>query len=226
MAEAEFYMREALKEAEKAFEKGEVPIGALLVYEGEIIARAHNEVETLKDASAHAEMLCLKAGARYFDNWRLTGTTLYSTLEPCSMCAGAILLSRVDKLVWGAKDLRHGADGSFIDLLSRKHPTHQLEVEAHVLQEEAAELMRQFFQKRRKENRERGELFDELVHSQQEKLYSCAKRIVPNITPDDLLQPNDFVQLENHPFFRYEEGVLEGLLTARMAFLASKAEED
>ncbi len=126
----------------------------------------------------------------------------------------------------GREDLRHGADGSFIDLLSRKHPTHQLEVEAHVLQEEAAELMRQFFQKRRKENRERGELFDELVHSQQEKLYSCAKRIVPNITPDDLLQPNDFVQLENHPFFRYEEGVLEGLLTARMAFLARKAEED
>ncbi len=80
-----------------------MPVGALLVYEGEIIARAHNEVETLKDASAHAEMLCLKAGARYFDNWRLTGATLYSTLEPCSMCAGAILLSRVDKLVWGAK---------------------------------------------------------------------------------------------------------------------------
>lgn len=141
------------------------------------------------------------------------------------MCAGAILLSRIDKLVWGAKDLRHGADGSFIDLLGRKHPTHQLQVQAGVLQEEAADLMRRFFQKRRKENTPQKELFDELVSSQQERLLACAKGIVPQVTPEDLLQPNDFIQLESHPLFRYEEGVLEGLLTARMAFLAREAEK-
>ncbi len=225
LEEHEFFMREALKEAQKAFEKGEVPVGAVLVYEGKIIARAHNEVETQKDASAHAEMLCIKAGARYFENWRLAGATLYCTLEPCSMCAGALLLARVEKLVWGAKDLRHGADGSFIDLLARKHPTHQLKVEAGVLQEESADLMRRFFQTRRKENAQNNELFDELVHSQKQRLLSCAQGIVPKVTAEDLLQPNDFAQLECHSLFRYEEGVLEGLLTARMAFLARDAEK-
>jgi tRNA(adenine34) deaminase len=225
MDEKENFMREALKEAEKAFKKGEVPVGAVIVYNGEIIARAHNEVETQQDASAHAEMLCLKAAARYLGSWRLTGATLYCTLEPCSMCAGAMLLSRIETLVWGAKDLRHGADGSFIDLLSRKHPTHQLKVVPHVLQEESSALMKSFFQERRRENERQEELFDELVHTQQERLLKCAKRIVPQVIQDDLLQPNDFPALENHPHFRYEEGVLEGLLTARMAYLAKKADK-
>lgn len=220
----EEFMKEALKEAEKAFTKGEVPVGAVLVFKGKIIARAHNEVEGMKDASAHAEMLCIKAASRYLDQWRLSESTLYCTLEPCSMCAGAMLLSRIDTLVWGAKDLRHGADGSFIDLLSRKHPTHQLKVVPNVLQEESAALMKRFFQERRKENSRSEELFDELVQAQQDRLLKCAKRIVPQVIQDDLLQPNDFPALENHPHFRYEEGVLEGLLTARMAYLAEKAE--
>ena len=98
MKERENFMRVALEEAKKAFEEGEVPVGAVIVHEGKIIARAHNEVEQRKDATAHAEILCLKSAARYFGNWRLSNAQLYSTLEPCAMCAGALLLSRIETL--------------------------------------------------------------------------------------------------------------------------------
>ncbi len=219
----EIFMHEALVEAKKAFNAGEVPVGAVLVYEGKIVARAHNRVEQEKDATCHAEMLCIRASARLLGNWRLTGATLYCTLEPCSMCAGALLLARVDTLVYGAKDLRHGADGSFIDLLKKKHPTHEIKVYGGVLEEEARTLMQTFFQQRRKE-KTHVELFDELAEAQRKKLRTFAERTIPNITDDDLLQPNDFPTLENHPNFRYEEGVLEGLLTARMALLAQERE--
>lgn len=138
-------MKEALKEAEKGYEKGEVPVGAVLVCQNKIIARAHNQVEFLKDATAHAEMLCLKAGAVQLENWRLSKTTLYSTLEPCSMCAGALILSRVNTLAWGAQDLRHGADGSLFNILNKPHPIHELYVHRHILQEECSTLMRKFF---------------------------------------------------------------------------------
>lgn len=221
----EIFMFEALKEAQKAFEKGEVPVGAVLVKNGAIIARGHNQVEAQKDASAHAEMLCLKEGMRALDNWRLNDTILYCTLEPCSMCAGALILARVKMLVWGAKDLRHGADGSFIDLLQREHPIHQLEVLSGILEEQARELMQRFFRERRMAKALQAE-FEELIALQQGKLLNFAQRIVPNVTPDDLLQPNDFPELENHPHFRYEEGVLEGLLTARMAYLAKESEKN
>lgn len=264
------YMQEALKEAQKAFDAGEVPVGAVIVYGGEIIARAHNEIERRQDATAHAEMLCLRAGAERLERWRLNGATLYTTVEPCSMCAGALLLSRIDELVWGARDLRHGADGSFIDLLSRKHPTHALKIVTHVLEESSADLMRRFFQQRRRSRSLSSEelllerekilrrprtrpvripptsssegrglqqgavqskknfhwlgLFEELTETQRKKLYQYAREIIPRITEDDILQPNDFPALENHPGFRYEEGILEGLLTARMAYLAKKNE--
>lgn len=145
----EIWMREALEEAKKAAAQGEVPVGAVLVYHGEIIARAHNRVEELKDATAHAEMLCLKEGAAALGNWRLLDATLYCTLEPCSMCAGAMILSRVKTLVWGAPDLRHGAHGSWVDLLSQPHPIHQLEVRQGILQEESAALLKGFFKQRR-----------------------------------------------------------------------------
>lgn len=147
--EDEHFMREALKEAEKAYEAEEVPVGAVLVYEGQIIARGHNQTELLKDATAHAEMLCLTSGSAHLENWRLKGATLYSTLEPCSMCAGAMLLSRIDRLVWGAPDLRHGAGGSWIDLFAQKHPTHTIGVKSGVLKEASAYLMQSFFAKRR-----------------------------------------------------------------------------
>ncbi len=105
------FLGEAYKEAKKAFEKGEVPVGAVLVHEQKIIARAHNQVEMLQDATAHAEMLCLTMGASSLGNWRLLDTTLYCTIEPCSMCAGAMFLSRIKRLVWGAKDIRQGPMG-------------------------------------------------------------------------------------------------------------------
>src|SRR3990172_2440938 len=107
----ERWMHEAIAEAKAAFAKGEVPVGAVLVKEGVVIARAHNLVESASDATAHAEMLCLKKGADFLKNWRLLGATLYCTLEPCPMCAGAMIHSRLERLVWGAPDVRCGAHG-------------------------------------------------------------------------------------------------------------------
>lgn len=144
-----FFMREALRQAKKAAEAEEVPVGAVLVHQDKIIARGYNQVELLQDATAHAEMLCLTAGAGALENWRLIDTTLYCTLEPCPMCAGAILASRVKRLVWAAPDLRLGANGSWIDLFAQKHPMHTLEITSGVLAEEAAVLMKEFFQTRR-----------------------------------------------------------------------------
>lgn len=145
----ESYMVLALKAAKEAWQKGEVPVGAIIVYENEIIAEAHNQVELLQDATAHSEMLCLKIASSVRKNFRLKGCTLYVTLEPCIMCLGAILLSRVERLVYGAKDLRHGALGSFVNLLEKKHPTHQLEVKGLVLEQQSASLLRAFFQEQR-----------------------------------------------------------------------------
>lgn len=146
----EQFMREALKEAQKAFDADEVPVGAVLVHNNRIIARGYNQVELLQDATAHAEMICLSAGAESLGNWRLAETTLYCTLEPCCMCAGALLASRVKRLVWGAPDLRLGANGSWIDLFEHKHPMHTLEITPRILEAESADLMRRFFQKQRK----------------------------------------------------------------------------
>ena len=150
IARDQHFMREALKEAKKAYEKEEVPVGAVLVHEHKIIARGYNQVELLQDATAHAEMLCLTAGASKLGNWRLADTTLYCTLEPCCMCAGALLSSRVGRLVWGAKDLRLGANGSWIDIFAQKHPMHELEITSGILEAESSELLRSFFQQKRK----------------------------------------------------------------------------
>ncbi len=147
--ENNFFMQKALREAKIAFEKDEVPVGAILVCEGKVIARGYNQVELLKDATAHAEMLCLSAAFDVVGDWRLLNTTLYTTLEPCLMCAGAILQSRIKKLVWGAPDHRLGANGSFIDVFKKKHPMHTIEITSHVLEEECGILMKQFFQKKR-----------------------------------------------------------------------------
>lgn len=146
----ERFMREALKEAVRAYEKDEVPVGAVLVLENRVIARGHNQTELLQDATAHAEMLCLTAGASQLNNWRLTDATLYCTLEPCCMCAGALISSRVKRLVWGAKDLRVGANGSWIDVFAQKHPIHEVEILSGVLEEESSALLKKFFQEKRK----------------------------------------------------------------------------
>jgi tRNA(adenine34) deaminase len=143
-------MQEALLQAELAFQKGEVPVGAVLVYRGEVIARAHNLVESTLDATAHAEMLCLRKGAEVLGNWRLLEATLYCTLEPCPMCAGAMIHSRLKRLVWGARDLRCGAHGSWVNLLDAEHPIHQLQVTSGVRSEASSSLMKEFFKERRK----------------------------------------------------------------------------
>jgi len=144
------YMREALKEAKKAFDQDEVPVGAVLVINHKVVARGYNQVELLQDATAHAEIICLTAGAGAIGNWRLNEATLYCTLEPCLMCAGAMLASRLRRLVWGAPDTRLGANGSWIDVFAMKHPMHSVEVTKLILQEEASALMRAFFQKQRR----------------------------------------------------------------------------
>ncbi len=144
-----YFMKEALKEAKRAFDEDEVPVGAVLVHKGRVIARGRNQVELLRDATAHAEMVCLSAASEAMGNWRLLETTLYSTLEPCVMCAGALIAARVTRLVWGAPDLRVGACGSWIDLFANGHPIHKLEVVGRCLEAQAADLMRAFFQKQR-----------------------------------------------------------------------------
>lgn len=149
-SEDERFMLEALKEAWKAYQSQEVPVGAVLVHQGRIIARGYNQVEMLHDATAHAEMLCITSGESVLENWRLLDTTLYCTVEPCCMCAGAMLLARVSTLVWGAPDIRHGANGSWINLFDRQHPTHSLQIRKGVLEDLCGDLMRSFFQERRK----------------------------------------------------------------------------
>ncbi len=145
-------MREALKEAEKACALEEVPVGAVAVWKGEILCGAYNQVESLQDASAHAELLCLKKAAELLGRWRLSDVTLYTTLEPCSMCAGALFAFRIQRLVWGAPDIRQGADGSFIALCSSAHPIYRFPITKNVLSEPSALLMRTFFKQRRKKD--------------------------------------------------------------------------
>ncbi len=145
----EKWMIEALKQAWRAFLDDEVPVGAVIVHKGRVIARGYNQVETLKDATAHAEMLTITSAASALENWRLAETTLYCTMEPCSMCAGAILLSRIPKIVYGAKDIRHGANGSWVNLFEQKHPTHSVEVTGGIYEAPSADLLRTFFEKQR-----------------------------------------------------------------------------
>jgi len=144
-----FFMMEAIKEAKVAFDEDEVPIGAVLVYKNKIIAKGHNQVIKLNDATAHAEMLCITAGSIYFNDWRLNNTTLYSTLEPCVMCAGAIIAARIETLVWSAKDQRVGANGSFVDIFKKKHPIHNMLIRKNILEEISSDLMKKFFRKQR-----------------------------------------------------------------------------
>ena len=145
-----FFMEEALKEAKKAFDRDEVPIGAVIVFKDKVIARGHNQVELLKDATAHAEMICLTSASEYLNDWRLNEATIYCTVEPCLMCAGAILAARVKRIVWGTEDIRLGANGSWIDVFSMKHPMHQVEITKNILKNESAALLKDFFQTKRK----------------------------------------------------------------------------
>ena len=142
-------MSEALKEAEKAFDSDEVPVGAIIVHDGKIIARAYNQIKLLKDPTAHAEILAITQAAAYLANERLINTTMYVTIEPCSMCAGALVLARVKRLVYGASDPRTGACGSVLDVTGNKKLNHRIKVEKGVLKEECAWLLKEFFKKKR-----------------------------------------------------------------------------
>lgn len=145
----ERFMAEALKEAERAREEGEVPVGAVIVHNDRIIARAHNQREVLKDPTAHAEMIAITQAAEALQNWRLEGTTIYVTLEPCAMCAGAIVLARIPRLVIGADDPKAGACGSVFDIPSEPRLNHRVEVLRGVMESEASALLRDFFHQRR-----------------------------------------------------------------------------
>lgn len=143
------FMREALSEARKAYDLGEVPIGAVIVKDNEIIARGHNLRETLVDSTAHAEILAMREAAGKLGDWRLSGTILYSTIEPCAMCGGAIVQFRVDRLVYGAADPKAGAVDSVLDVVREPGFNHQVAVLSGVLEKECREIIRQFFRELR-----------------------------------------------------------------------------
>ena len=143
----------ALQEAKRAAEIDEVPIGAVVVKDDEVISKAHNLRETLQDATAHAELLAIKEACEVLGTWRLIGCTLYVTLEPCPMCAGAIILSRVDKLVFGAKDPKGGACGSVVNLTADDRFNHRPEVVEGVMAKECGKILKAFFQGKRKRQR-------------------------------------------------------------------------
>ena len=145
----EKFMREAIAEATLAFQKGDVPVGAVAVRDGQIIGRGHNRKEELKDPTAHAEMIALQEAARALGGWRLIGVTLYCTMEPCPMCAGAMIQARLPRLVYALDDPKAGAAGSVVDLLRNERLNHRVEVIAGVLAEKAEELTQRFFQKLR-----------------------------------------------------------------------------
>jgi tRNA(adenine34) deaminase len=142
-------MRLALREAERALDHDDVPIGAVVVHEGEVIAAARNERELRRDPTAHAEILALREAAGRLDSWRLLATVLYVTLEPCAMCAGAIVLARVPRVVYAADDPKAGAAGSVLDVLADARLNHRPTLARGLLAEEAAALLRSFFASRR-----------------------------------------------------------------------------
>ncbi|MDR7857374.1 tRNA adenosine(34) deaminase TadA [Tissierella sp.] len=145
-----FYMRKALEEATKATSIYEVPVGAIIVYNGEIIGRGYNKRETTKDPTAHAEILAIKEASKYLDAWRLMDCTMYVTLEPCAMCAGAIVNSRIDRLVIGTRDPKRGCCGTVEDLTNHPKFNHRLEVEFGVLEDECSSIISDFFKELRK----------------------------------------------------------------------------
>jgi len=141
----EAFMRIALEEARKGSSMGEVPVGAVLVLDGSVIGRGHNRRESLKDPTAHAEILALREAAEHLQSWLFEGSTLYSTLEPCPMCAGALVQSRVKGIVYGAGDIRWGACGTLYDIPRDPRLNHRCEVTGGVLAEECAKMLREFF---------------------------------------------------------------------------------
>lgn len=151
------YMVEALKEAEIAASEGEVPVGAVIVRDGEIIARAHNMTEQTKDPTAHAEMLAIRQASQRLGGWRLPGCHMYVTAEPCSMCAGAIVWARIEKLVIGTMDPKAGACGSVFNIPQDRRLNHFVEIETGLMREECSQILKDFFSRLRENNNRKSE---------------------------------------------------------------------
>ena len=152
MTTDESWIQESLREAREALSFGEVPIGSVAVFNGEAIARASNRRESWADPTAHAEVIVLREAARKLGRWRLTGVTIYATLEPCAMCAGAMILARTDRLVYGCTDPKAGACGSVLDVIREPRMNHRIEVTSGILEEECRSILKEFFAGRRVEN--------------------------------------------------------------------------
>ena len=158
MSDDQKYMKIALSEAKTAAEIGEIPIGAVLVLDGEIIAKAHNMRETWQDATAHAETIVIREACKKLNRWRLTGATLYVTIEPCPMCAGAIVMSRISRLVYGSPDSKAGAAESLFNVVNNPALNHMVEVTSGVCSEECTQVMKDFFKKRRSDNKQNNRI--------------------------------------------------------------------
>jgi tRNA(adenine34) deaminase len=150
----EDFMLEALKEAEKALSLNEVPVGAIIEKDGKIIGRGHNMTETSKDPTAHAEIIAIREAAKNLGGWRLIGSRMYVTTEPCSMCAGAMVLSRLEKVYIGTRDPKTGACGSLMNILQDERLNHYVEIETGIMQQQCEKIMKSFFQKLRKKKSE------------------------------------------------------------------------
>ena len=148
-----YFMRLAIEQAGVAEENGDVPIGAVIVREGQIIGRAYNQREQLQDPTAHAEIIALTQAAAALENWHLDGCTMYVTLEPCAMCAGALVLARMKRLVYGCSDPKAGACGSLYNIVQDERLNHRVEVTSGVLEAECSELLQKFFAERRSEQK-------------------------------------------------------------------------
>lgn len=149
IADHDAFMRVALKEAAYALEEGEVPVGAVIVKNGKIIGRGHNQRETLNDPTAHAEMIAITQAAAHLENWRLAGATLYVTLEPCPMCAGALVNARMKRVVFGVSDRRAGGCGSVLNVAQHDSLNHHVELVHSILKEECGGILQDFFRSRR-----------------------------------------------------------------------------
>lgn len=154
MTAHEEYMQLALAEAEKAAAAGEIPIGAVLVCGGEVLAQAHNMRETWQDGTAHAEIIVIREACKKLGRWRLSGCTLYVTVEPCPMCSGAIVNSRIDTVVYGCPDAKAGGAESIFNIITNPNLNHCAEVVSGICEEECARIMKEFFRRRRRENKD------------------------------------------------------------------------
>jgi tRNA(adenine34) deaminase len=149
LTQNEYYMNYAFREAERAFEEGEIPVGCIIVFQNSIIAKAHNQIETLKDPTAHAEIIAVTSAAEYLQSKVLAGCTMYVTLEPCVMCAGAIVLSKLENLFFGAYDFKSGACGSVFNVTNNDSLNHRVNVLGGVLDEKCREILKSFFEVKR-----------------------------------------------------------------------------